>query len=84
VTEKPIWLLLSNTSPGRGPETYGDFENIYAWTNRVPNARQISEGNVAIIGDNYAERQVRFDEKAIQHPGNVASVSTNTPNHSRI
>lgn len=68
MTEKPIWLLLSNTSPGRGPETYGDFENIYAWTNRVPNARQISEGNVAIIGDNYAETILRI--------GRIASIAS--------
>jgi ribosomal protein L37AE/L43A len=68
VTDQPIWLLLSNTSPGRGPETYGDFENIYAWTNRVPNAKQISEDNVAIIGDNYAETILRI--------GRIASIAS--------
>ena len=68
MTEKPIWLLLSTTSPGRGPETYGDLENIYAWTNRVPNAKQVSEGSVAIIGDNYAGTILRV--------GRIASIAT--------
>jgi len=68
LSEKPTWLLLSNSSPGRGPETYGDFENIYPWTNRVPNARQVSEGDVAIIGDNYAGIILRI--------GRVASIET--------
>jgi hypothetical protein len=68
VSEKPVWLLLSTTSPGRGPETYGDLENFYAWTNRVPNAKKVSTGNVAIIGDNYAGKILRV--------GRIASIST--------
>ena len=68
MTDQPVWLLLSTTSPGRGPETYGDLENIYAWTNRVPNAKQVSEGSVAIIGDNYAGTILRV--------GRIASIAT--------
>ena len=68
MTELSVWLLLSTTSPGRGPETYGDLENIYAWTNRVPNAKRVSEGNVAIIGDNYAGKILRV--------GRIASIAT--------
>ena len=66
--DQSVWLLLSTTSPGRGPETYGDLENIYAWTNRVPNAKQVSEGSVAIIGDNYAGTILRV--------GRIASIAT--------
>ena len=68
MSEKPTWLLLSTSSPGRGPETYGDLDNIYAWTNRVPNARQVSEGDIAIIGDNYAKTILRI--------GRIASIET--------
>ena len=68
MTDQPVWLLLSTTSPGRGPETYGDLENIYAWTNRVPNAKQVSEGSVAIVGDNYAGTILRV--------GRIASIAT--------
>jgi len=68
LSEKPTWLLLSTSSPGRGPETYGDLDNIYAWTNRVPNARQVREGNVAIIADNYAGTILRV--------GRIASIET--------
>ena len=68
MSEKPIWLLLSTTSPGRGPESYGDLDNIYAWTNRVPNAKQVSEGSVAIIGDNHAGTILRV--------GRIASIAT--------
>ena len=68
MSEKPTWLLLSTSSPGRGPETYGDLDNIYAWTNRVPNARQVLEGSVAIIGDNYAGTVLRI--------GRIASIET--------
>ena len=68
MSDQPTWLLLSTSSPGRGPETYGDLDNIYAWTNRVPNARQVLEGSVAIIGDNYAGTVLRI--------GRVASIET--------
>lgn len=68
MTDQPVWLLLSTTSPGRGPETYGDLENTYAWTNRVPNAKRVSEGSIAIIGDNYARTILRI--------GRIASIAT--------
>jgi ribosomal protein L37AE/L43A len=45
------WILLSKSDALRGPETYDDEESVYRYDSKVPNFKQLQQGDVVLVTD---------------------------------